>query len=187
MDVVFNLLRTQYPNVSFNDVDSWPAISNEDLLSITSLLLHHTCVTDPREVLTTPLCQNLSQATQLSIKLFLENVNYNTTNAELKEVIKLCVMKREEIILSSSLCLTNEDSVLNCVSPLEDLLSGTPKLKNVRFLERDREVKRLKRDLELERYEKADLQEEFKLQQEKNEKLSKRIYRYIYSSKLCMG
>lgn len=134
-------------------------------------MLHHSCITDGREVLTSPLCHKLSQTTQLCIKLFLEKVDFDVTRETLNEVINLCVASRDKTSSSSS--TEYEDTPLNCNSPLQDLLTRTPKFKNSRLIEKEREIKQLKNDLDLERFEKADLQEEFKLLQEKNDKLSK--------------
>lgn len=178
MTVILGLLKKQYPNIAFNikNVESWTDVPYKDLLSITSLLLHHTCIIDRREVLTSPLCNKLSQLTQLSIKLFLEKLDFNITNETLDEVINVCVAIIKEEAMStfdSPLCTIYGNSSLNCKSPLEDLLIRTPKVKNSSCFEKIREIKHLKNDLEMERFEKADLQEELKLQQQRNDKLSK--------------
>lgn len=139
-------------------------------------MLHHSCITDGREVLTSPLCHKLSQTTQLCIKLFLEKVDFDVTRETLNEVIHLCVTNMAKTTLPSlPFCTEFRDAPLNCGSPLQDLLTKTPKFKNSRYLEKEREIKQLKKDLDLERFEKADLQEEFKLLQEKNDKLSKYV------------
>lgn len=61
------------------------------------------------------------------------------------------------------------DSPLVGKSPLQDFLRS-PNVKAT-SLEKDREIKRLKSELEIERFEKADLQEELKEQKEQIKKL----------------
>lgn len=175
MNFVSDLLKKQYPNFLFEveDAASWGDFSHNDLLSITSLLLHHTCITDRQEAVTSPLCSKLPQVTQLNIKIFLENVDFDVTREKLDEVIERCV-NIKEIDLAQAHFHTVYEGSLKCDSPLQGLLNGTPKgKKKSLLLEKEREIKQLKNDLELERYEKADLQEELKLQQEKNKDLRK--------------
>lgn len=174
---IFNLLKRQYPNFVFDSDDattSWTNFSHTDLISITSLLLHHTCITDRQEAITLPLCSKLPQLTQLNIKLFLENVDFDVTKEKLVEVIEQCSRIEQLSPTDPSFHSVYEaSSLLSCDSPLQDLFNGTPKGKKFGLIQKEREIKQLKRDLELERYEKADLQEELKMQQEKNDDLSK--------------
>lgn len=172
---IFQLLKARYPNFTFEDdtVISLSAISNDDLIALTSLLMHHTCITDRREVLTSPLCHRLSPVTQLSIKIFLEKVDVNVTINELLEIIQQCTGQGEMSLRNSYNWIASGDSPINNGSPLQTLLNRTPSSKSSRFFERDREIKKLKSELEQERYEKTDLQEELKLQCDRNTKLGK--------------
>lgn len=107
---VLNLLKAHYPSVLFDTskIYCWMDVSQSDLLSITSLLLHHTCVTDRREVLTSPLCHRLPQTTQLAIKLFLEKVDCDITKDRLHEVIELCTRKKDATPVSGMFCYFQE-------------------------------------------------------------------------------
>lgn len=133
--------------------------------------MHHACITDRREVLTSPLCHQLSSSTQLKIKMFLEKIDNDISVEQLVEVIKECSERTNELILTSPCVSVAHGDDLARDSPLQDLLCRTPQSKPSRFLEKDREINKLKTELELERYEKADLQEELKAQCEKNNKL----------------
>lgn len=170
---IFNLLKTQYPNFLFDtdNVISWTDLSHKDLVSVTSLLLHHTCITVRQDVITLPLCSKLPQNTQLIIKAFLENIDLHITREKLEEVIERCMKIKQIVIIESPLSEEYEDCVC-ATSPLQSLLSGTPKTNKSRLFEKEREIKQLKNDLELERYEKADLQEELRLQKDENKSIS---------------
>lgn len=169
-------MKAKYPNFTFEDetVASLTAVSDNDLISLLSLLMHHACITDRREVLTSPLCHRLSPVTQLNIKIFLEKVDTDVTIKELHEIIRQCTGHREINLKKSYNWIASGDSPINNGSPLHALLQ-TPSSKTSRFLEKDREINKLKTELELERFEKADLQEELKVQCDKNIKLGKSI------------
>lgn len=176
---IFNLLKAQYHNFSLDvtNINSWTDVSQKDLLAVTSLLLHHTCITDRHEEITSPLCCKLPQAIQFQIKHFLENVNLDITREKMETAIDLCVKLKEELSLSdSSFHTVYEVSPLYHQSPLQGLLTGTPKSKRSMLFEKEREIKQLKNDLELERYEKADLQEELKSYQQQIDGLSKYLF-----------
>lgn len=129
--------------------------------------MHYTCIYDRRDVLTVPLCNTLDQKTQIHIRNFLEKVTSNITYEELQRHMQ---SNYDENALDTSVCMSDICSPLIYQSPLQDILK-TPSFKAGRLQVKDREISKLKSELELERYEKADLQEEIKLQIEKNKKL----------------
>lgn len=107
----------------------------------------------------------------MKIKMFLEKIDNDISTEQLVDVIKECCAKTNaEILPSPCVSSVNGDDLVRD-SPLQDLLCRTPQSKPSRFVEKDREINKLKTELELERYEKADLQEELKAQCEKNSKL----------------
>lgn len=179
---IFQLLKTKYPKFTFENeaVASLTAVSDNDLIALSSLLMHHTCITDRREVLTSPLCHKLSADTQLSIKIFLERVDANITIKELHEIIQQCTGQGDMRLKRSYNWIASGDSPINNGSPLLSLLHNTPS-KTSRFFEKDREIIKLKTELEQERYERADLQEELKLQCDRNTKLGKCTCRFFCS------
>lgn len=175
MACIFKLLKSQYPNFTFanGNANSWSEIPHDEVVSLLSLLMHHSCITDRSEVLTSPLCYQLSRATQLNIKMFLEKIDSVVTEPKLANVIKECIKQGcNSEIDTACHWVASGDSPLICGSPLQDFLLRTPQGKNCR-LERYREIKQLQTKLELERLEKADLQEDLKLQCEKNSKLGR--------------
>ena len=128
--------------------------------------MHYSCVIAKNELLVTPLCDKLSSEIQLSIRTFLERVDVMVTNPQLNDII---VLPYKNNVMDDSLARWKPagDSIY-VNSPLQDFLK-TPISKPCRE-ERDRELKKLRSELELERYEKSDLQEELK---ECNEQIKK--------------
>ncbi|XP_060536310.1 coiled-coil domain-containing protein 18-like isoform X2 [Cylas formicarius] len=145
-------------------------LSRDDLLKITSLLMHYTCIHDRRNVLTSPLCYNLHPATQILIKSFLEKMDNNITNETLEKVILniFAEVKKQTSYLDLS--------ILSCAteSPLQDVLQ-TPASKKFKLREKDKEIVKLRQDLELEKEEKSDLAEELQSLMEKNSKLETQL------------
>lgn len=175
---IFQLLKSSYPNYVFEDetVSSLSAVSYDDLIAFSSLLMHYTCMIDRRESLTSPLCHIQSPITQLSIKIFLEKMNNTITNKELHGIIKQCTGQGEISFRNSYNWIASGDSPINNGSPLQEFLNKTPHLRKSRFSEKDREINKLKAELELEQLEKADLQEELKMQCDRNSKLGNVAY-----------
>ncbi|XP_049820003.1 repetitive organellar protein isoform X2 [Aethina tumida] len=153
---IFDIFSKYYPKFSFKNKSNLHIsdLSKSEVSSITSLLMHYTCIYDRRDVLTVPLCNTLDQKTQIHIRNFLEKVTSNITYEELQRHMQ---SNYDENALDTS-----------------DILK-TPSFKAGRLQVKDREISKLKSELELERYEKADLQEEIKLQIEKNKKLDKQL------------
>lgn len=145
-----------------------------DLKAITSLLLHYTCIYDRRDVLTSPLCYSLSAPTQIIIRNFLQKFNKEFTNSALNVLIEQCL---EEVSLNLNNHWINIGGSIGRNSPLQDLLK-TPVSKFGRLHEKEKNISDLKSALELERYEKADLQEELRLQIDKNLKIGKFLSKF---------
>lgn len=170
---MLELFKIQYPDFVFHndDLHFLSEASSEDLIVITSLLMHHSCITDRREVLTSPLCHRLSQSTQMNIKAFLEKVEHDVTLEKLQEIILECCAINCDTSDSSLVCNASGDSSSTVESPLQGLFVRTPHTRRSRFLEKNREINKLRLELQSERYEKQDLQEEVKAQLERNDKL----------------
>ncbi|KAK9880447.1 hypothetical protein WA026_011693 [Henosepilachna vigintioctopunctata] len=160
--ILLHILSKIYNNaqIEYSQYNSFLELSEDDLKIITSLLMHYTCIYDRRDILTSPLCHRLSKNTQVCIRSFLQKVDNEINYEDLEIIIK-------ELSVND-----NEDSFKNndkFHSPLMGILK-TPVSKASRFHEKDRELTKLKNMLELERYEKADLQEELRQQSEKIKK-----------------
>lgn len=137
--------------------------------------MHYTCIHDRRDVLTSPLCHNLQKTTQICIRNFLERAQEcsELTNETLNAIIAYCEAETERNATEQtqqwlSVPFGNEMGK----SPLQDILK-TPSTKGSRILEKDKEISRLKTDLELSQEEKENLEEDLKLQTERNKKLGK--------------
>ncbi|KAI4456813.1 structural maintenance of chromosomes protein 2 [Holotrichia oblita] len=163
-----DLIKSQYPNYIIDkeyltDLSDLP---NKKVMTVCSLLLHYACVIERKDTLIMASCK-LPPDIQHYIKNFLEKVNSKITNFHFKKIIE--EMNESNISSTSYQWMPIGDSPLVGKSPLQDFLRSP----NVRStsLEKNREIKRLKSELEIERFEKADLQEELKEQKEQIKKL----------------
>ncbi|KAJ8959498.1 hypothetical protein NQ318_022195 [Aromia moschata] len=170
---LFEILNQYYPNFIINN-KAYVHLSDlplNDVSLITSLLLHYTCIHDRRDVLTSPLCHNLKQNTQKCIRTFLEKIQEakKLGNGELINIIESCI---KEVNKKTEACqwLSMTGSPISKESPLQDILQ-TPTIKENRLLRKDKEITRLKTELELAQEEKESAEEDLKLQIEKNKKL----------------
>lgn len=151
-------------------------MNSEELFYITSLLMHYTCIHDRRDVLTSPLCHNLQQTTQVCIKSFLEKVQEYSelTNEALNKIITACEEEMETFSSKQSVqSFSPPDEFTTAESPLQNILK-TPSTKLSRLIEKDREIVRLKTDVEIMQEEKDNLEEDLRMQIERNKKLGKR-------------
>lgn len=112
---------------------------------------------DKRDIFTLPLCQKLHKKSQLSIKEYLQSVNKEVTFSDLHKLIGQHRIQEY-----------NESKPTQ--SPLTDVFR-TPILK-IKF-EKDKAVNKLKNALELEQYQKADLQDDLEREIKKNENLGR--------------
>lgn len=169
---LFHVLSQHYPDFIIKDKANihHTDLTPTDLSAVTSLLLHYTCIHDRRDVLTSPLCYNLQQITQMCIKNFLEKIQAcpKISNEELANIIQCCVdeVEKKPNIICQLLAVAN--SPPNKRSPLHDILR-TPTSKNVKLIE----LNKLRTELELVRDEKESLEEDLKLQIEKYNRLGK--------------
>lgn len=105
------------------------------------------------------MCEKLSGIHQLYIKEFLENFdNFKNKN----EIVTFSIK-------SSSLIRSKREKENN--SPLNDYFQ-TP-IRRVKCLEKDKRIKTLLTELEIERIEKLELQDELKIEQNKVKTISK--------------
>lgn len=108
----------------------------------------------------------------MAIRLFLEKVDRNVTNLRLTEIINECVSKVSGNVANQNfhrITSASGDSHMSCMSPLQELLRGSPVPRKT--ILQEKEIQKLRSELEMERFEKADLQEELKAQSETNLKL----------------
>lgn len=83
-----------YPLFSLtNNYAKLSDMHRKDLSALTSLLMHYTCIHDRRDILTSPLCHQLKQVTQMYIKNFLEKLQDSSslTIDKLANVVDKCV------------------------------------------------------------------------------------------------
>lgn len=134
--------------------------------------MHYTCIHDRRDVLTSPLCHNLQQTTQISIRNFLERAQdgLELTNQALAIVIASCEEEVGKTLFEHSQQWQTGSTKILGKSPLQDILK-TPNTKGSRLIEKDKEINKLKTDLELVQEEKYNLEEDLRFQTEKNKKL----------------
>lgn len=169
MPTSLDLIKAQYSNyiLDEDDLTDLQSLSVDNIITICSLLLHFACVIERKDSLIVPLCKKLPPNVQINIKNFLEKVNSKITNFHFKKIID--EMNESNISSTSYQWMPVGDSPLIGTSPLQDFLR-TPGMIPTR-LEKDREIKKLKSELENERFEKADLQEELKEHKEEIKKL----------------
>ncbi|CAH1116630.1 unnamed protein product [Phaedon cochleariae] len=177
---LFHILNRHYPYFEINDKSNihLSDLPYNDIASITSLLMHYTCIHDRRDVLTSPLCHTLQPVTQLGIKTFLEKVQEcpKLTSEELGKIVLTCLEDKNDKNTNQSQKWLSvaQSSSTSKQSPLLDILK-TPASKLSRLQEKDREITRLITDLELIQEEKENLEEDVRLQIEKNKKLEKQL------------
>ncbi|XP_050296425.1 uncharacterized protein LOC126736214 isoform X2 [Anthonomus grandis grandis] len=170
LTVIFELLVQHYPQIKFNEMDS---VHISDLLSselvyLTSLLMHYTSVYDRRVAFTEPMCTMLDSNSQMMIKEFLEKISCETTTEELEGIIKEICTEDSKSLTCQFLPLIN--TPINKKSPLQKFFS-TPFSKTLKFQEKDRQIDKLRRELEIEKAERTECEVENKNLVEKNKKL----------------
>lgn len=165
-------MKQQFPNFNLDYLSNihFQDLLEADLLVISSLLLYYSCIHDRRDVLTSPLCHKLSQTTQIYIRAFLENMKSQITRDDFFQILKQVINKDVNVKCIRSYGLQAGDSSLMSQSPLQDILQTTPSRLG-RLQEKDKEINKLRHEIDLERFEKGDLQNELDLQKERNKKL----------------
>lgn len=168
---IFELISVHYPAYSFENRQDVHLLDLPlyDIKAILSLLLHYTCLLNGRDVFTTPLCHSLPQPDQLIIRNFLQRMSKNISKNALDTVLLECI--QGEITKNS--CWHSFSESTDCQSPLMVLFGGTPVSKPTRLQEKDRIISKLKAELEIEKFDKLDLQSDIKTYVDKNKKLGK--------------
>lgn len=164
---LFKLLKQHYSHFDFNGSDL-NVLTRKDLIEIASLLMHFTAILEPREVFVEPLCSNLPESFQISIKKFLETFQHSKTREDFYDIIESCV-KKESCVSPSWVCVS---PVTN--SPLQKFFK-TPTPRFARFLEKDKEIQKLKTELEVERMDKLEVQDDLKMREQQIKKLSTQL------------
>lgn len=189
---LFHVLNQHYPKFNIKNRSNIHIsdMNNEDLFYITSLLMHYTCIHDRRDVLTSPLCHNLQQITQICIRSFLERVQEcsELTNETLQSIITSCEADTQKYSSEqSSQWLSLSAGIAIGKSPLQDILK-TPSTKGSRLLEKEKEIASLKSNLDLIQEEKENLEEDLNVQIERNKKLGKFCFKKVacFSSGIYM-
>lgn len=139
---------------------------HEDIYII-SLLLSYAC---QNVIFHQPMCTKLRQETQIKIKSFLEMVLPYGRSISI-EILRDAIMELTDSENKSILKTPN-------TRPLKDFFSS-PVIRSAqshRILnERNHELRLLKSELEVERFEKADIQEDLKIEQKKVQSLLKQL------------
>lgn len=150
---VINFLKPYYLDQNaYDNVKSFCELTNNDIIIITALLLHHTCIVCTKESFKNSMCEKLSGMNQIWIKEFLEKFddikNYN-------DIVTFDIKPTS----------LNQKTQNKSDSPLSDYFQ-TP-IRRIRIVEKDKRIKHLMSELELERSEKAELQDELRSEQNK--------------------
>ncbi|XP_017754837.1 PREDICTED: uncharacterized protein PFB0765w-like [Eufriesea mexicana] len=165
-NVIINFLQNEYPKYKFDDKN----FGEMEQAYIASLFLLRA---SQEPLFYRPMCINLQHETQFKIKSFLEMI----------------IPYGKDI---------NRETLKEIIVEIEDDVSKTPKTPKIRsfkdffnspatwsaqsykiFSERNREIRKLKTELEVERFEKADLQEDLRIQQTKVQNLQKKLQEKI--------
>ncbi|XP_076671605.1 mushroom body defect [Andrena cerasifolii] len=157
--IVTNFLQDEYPEFMFND----ELTGEVEHIYIASVFLLHT---SQEALFHQPMCNRLQHETQVKIKSFLEMIipyGKNITRETLKTVI---TELGEDVPKTPGMPSLKEffNSPVARSAQSYKLLSS-----------KYRELRKLKTELEVERFEKADLQEDLKIQQNKVLSLQKRL------------
>ncbi|XP_076648983.1 mushroom body defect [Halictus rubicundus] len=162
-NIVTKFLQDKYPEF----VCDMKALEEMDHINIVSLLLLHICQYEPS--FHQSMCNKLQSETQTKIKMFLEMIIPYGSGID-RESLKEAIFE-----LQGS---TPKTPVTPRTEALKDFLN-TPVTKSARshklISDRNRELRKLMNELEMERFEKADLQEEVKIEQNKVKNLQKRL------------
>ncbi|XP_012256495.2 putative leucine-rich repeat-containing protein DDB_G0290503 [Athalia rosae] len=164
-NIVSRFVQDTYPIFFKESMDRQSIYEDVHLASL--LLLHSSG--EPK--LHRPMCIKLSQDTQLKIKSFLERVlEYGSSVS--KQNIDVAIAEISDNVIKTP-------PMTPKMRPLKEFLNSpaTTVRKNFNRLldERTRELRRLKAELETERFEKADLQEDLQIQREKINSLHLRL------------
>lgn len=90
LQVILEALSRYYPHIKFEKRESahYSELPYEDLVNLTSILIHFTSICKKKDTLRSAMCTDLDETTQMYIKKFLESVSYKTTNSQLAKAIE---------------------------------------------------------------------------------------------------
>ena len=124
-----------------------------------------------------PMCINLQHETQLKIKSFLEIAILHEKNID-RDILKEIIVEIENAALKVPITPKTK-TLKNFFNSPATWSAQSHKLLN----ERNRELRILKSELEVERFEKVDLQEDLRIQQNKIQNLQKKLQEKIVEIK----
>ncbi|XP_078046465.1 mushroom body defect [Augochlora pura] len=166
-NIVTKFLQDKYPEFVYD----MEALEETDHVDITSLLLLHICQYEP--TFYESMCNKLQYEVQIKIKMFLEVVIPYGKEIS-KQSLRAAISE-----LGNNAPKTPGTPRTPKTESLKDFLNTpatTRSSQSQRLLnQRNRELKKLINELEVERFEKADLQEDLRIQQRKIENLQKQL------------
>lgn len=160
----------EYPKYNFDDKN----LDEMEHIYIASLFLLHV---SQEPLFYHPMCINLQHETQLKIKSFLEMIIPYGKNIN-REILREIITEVETDIPKTPVTLKKKTLKDFFNSPVT-WSAQTHKLLN----EKNKELRMLKTELEVERFEKADLQEDLRIQQNKVQNLQKKLEEKIVEIK----
>ncbi|XP_066593284.1 putative leucine-rich repeat-containing protein DDB_G0290503 isoform X2 [Prorops nasuta] len=161
---ILSFLKKEYPCFEFCGEEE----NNKIVVYIASLLLLHI---SQDEKFHKPMCTKLEHDSQLKIKGFLELVLPYEKNLT-KEVMNEAIIELKDVI-AVDIPVTPKSQILKdfLTSPISQSITYSQR----KLSERDKELRRLKNELEIERFEKNDLQEDLYTQEKKIQNLQKKL------------
>nr|XP_033334597.1 COP1-interactive protein 1-like [Megalopta genalis] len=166
-NIVTKFLQDKYPEFVYD----MEALEEMDHIDITSLLLLHICQYEP--TFYESMCNKLQYEIQIQIKMFLEMVIPYGKEIN-KQSLRAAISELENGAPKTP--VTPRTPKTEFLKDFLNTPATTRSAQSHRLLyQRNRELKKLINELEVERFEKADLQEDLQIQQNKIENLQKRL------------
>ncbi|KAK1125990.1 hypothetical protein K0M31_005522 [Melipona bicolor] len=169
-NIIVKFLQDEYPKCKFDD----KILGEMEHIYVTSLFLLRV---SQEPLFYHPMCINLQHETQLKIKSFLEMTIPYEKNID-REILKEIIVEIENAALKVPITPKTKTFKDFFNSPAT-WSAQSHKLLN----ERNRELRILKSELEVERFEKVDLQEDLRIQQNKIQNLQKKLQEKIIEIK----
>ncbi|XP_076634041.1 mushroom body defect isoform X2 [Colletes latitarsis] len=166
--VITQFLQDDYPEFKFDE----ECVGEMEQLDVASLFLLHVCQHEP--IFYGPMSNKLQHKTQLKIKTFVE-MSIPFEKRINREILRRIITEVEGNNVPKTPMTPKTQS-------LKDFLSSpiAQSAQNYKLLnERNRELRRLRSQLEVEKFEKTDLQEDIKIQQNKVQSLQKKLQEKI--------
>ncbi|XP_076167055.1 mushroom body defect [Ptiloglossa arizonensis] len=160
--IVTTFLQDNYPEFKFDEY-----FGKMDQMDIASLFLLHVCQHEP--LFYEPMCNKLKHETQLKIKTFLEMIIPYEKRIN-RELLRGVIVELEDNVPKTPVTPKMQSLKEFFNSPVAQ------SVQNYRLLnERNRELRKLKSQLEMEKFEKGDLQEDIQIQQNEIQNLQKKL------------